>query len=95
MKRLHLNANFQVADVTPAWFGKFMIFPSHADDLNMTESLRNETVLQRLRTFSGDRFNKSGRQMIYDKRLQEMHHIHIRGDDDNRILQHHYGTVTI
>ena len=68
-----------------------MMFPSEPGDLDMVKSLQNERVLQRLRIFSGERFNNSAKQMTYNRRLQEAHHIHIRGDDAYRILQHHYG----
>ena len=81
----------KVADETPAWFGKFMMFPSEPGDLDMVKSTQNDKVIERLRIFGGERFNQSDKQMTYDRRLQEAHHIHIRGDDAYRILQHHYG----
>jgi len=40
---------------------------------------------ERLAAFGG------GRQAIYyDEKLQAMHHIHIPGDSNHRVLQHHY-----
>ena len=80
-----------MADITPAWFGKYIAFPSTADDLNMTRSRQNDSVMKRLELFGGDRFGNEKKSLVYSRQLQDAHHIHIRGDEDNRILQHHYG----
>jgi hypothetical protein len=43
----------------------------------------------RLKRFVGDR--GTGGQEVYGAKLQAAHHIHVPGDDNYRILQHHYG----
>jgi len=83
-------SNDQVADVTPAWFGKFITFPKTSDDLNMTKTKLNESVMKRMKIFGGDRYGNTKKHLIYSQELQDAHHIHIRGDEENRILQHHY-----
>ena len=73
-----------------AWSGKFMIFPDHPSKFNASrqtlESLSEKTK-KRLTAFGGERSH-----VVYDYPLQKAHHIHIRGDDHFRVLQHHYGS---
>eukprot|EP00597_Dinobryon_sp_UTEXLB2267_P001157 CAMPEP_0170072120 /NCGR_PEP_ID=MMETSP0019_2-20121128/9840_1 /TAXON_ID=98059 /ORGANISM="Dinobryon sp., Strain UTEXLB2267" /LENGTH=557 /DNA_ID=CAMNT_0010280937 /DNA_START=182 /DNA_END=1855 /DNA_ORIENTATION=+ len=78
----------EVADETPAWLGRHIVFPSHPGDFEMKRALQNASVLARLARFEGDR--GAGSRALYDSRLQQAHHIHIPGDDAFRILQHHY-----
>ena len=47
------------------------------------------SIQARLKRFVGDR--GTGAQEVYGAQLQAAHHIHVPGDDNYRILQHHYG----
>jgi len=76
----------KASDSSPAWQGKFLAFPAKPDDfekdLHTITSGRNKA---RLKEFA------DGRQPVYyDKKLQRQHHIHVPGDSEHRILQHHY-----
>eukprot|EP01036_Dinobryon_divergens_P026489 gene26490-35150_t len=77
-----------VADESPAWLGKYIVFPAAPGDFNMKAALANATVQARLKRFVGDR--GTGGQEVYGAKLQAAHHIHVPGDDNYRILQHHY-----
>jgi hypothetical protein len=71
--------------------GQYIVFPSHVEDMNRNisdySSFNNASVMQRLTAFGGDR-----KPLFYDSTLQKAHHIHIRGDGQYRVLQHHYGS---
>lgn len=74
-----------------AWMRKYMVFPAHEGDYNLTRALADPQVKKRMIEFGGD----DGRVPIfYDEQLQQAHHIHIRGDGEFRVLQHHYGIDT-
>ena len=77
-----------VADVTPAWGGKYVAFPEHMGDFDLNDPLKhNLTELkQRKFEFGGDKTVE-----YYDEKLQQAHHIHFSSDPDHRVLQHHYG----
>jgi hypothetical protein len=79
-----------VADETPAWLGSFVMFPDRPGDFDLKESLKNESVRKRLEIFAQQRTSK----FTYDQKLVDAHHIHIRGDENYRILQHHYGLLS-
>jgi hypothetical protein len=81
-----------VADATPAWLGKYIVFPAHPGDFDLKAASANSSVQERLQRFVGDR--GSGSQVVYDLTLQRAHHIHVPGDDNFRILQHYYGAVS-
>jgi hypothetical protein len=79
-----------VADETPAWAGKFIAFPANVGEFNLSNS-RYPNVHKRFKSFANDR-----QAVFYDAKLQRAHHIHIRGDEHYRVLQHHYGnTLTL
>lgn len=104
-----------MADESPAWLGKYIVFPAAPGDFNMKAALANASVQvrftareplhtiwfrycnvcvsvqARLKRFVGDR--GTGGQEVYGAKLQAAHHIHVPGDDNYRILQHHYGKV--
>jgi hypothetical protein len=66
--------------------GRFLAFPKHSGDFNLTEANQNATILDRLKSFGGDRS-----PVFYDDKLQKAHHIHFPAREHHRILQHHYG----
>jgi hypothetical protein len=74
-----------VADETPAWYGKFIAFPDRAGDFNLSQA-HHPHVQKRFKEFANNR-----QAQYYDEKLQKAHHIHIRGDAEHRVLQHHYG----
>jgi hypothetical protein len=75
-----------VSDVSPAWAGKFLAFPSHPNDFDKDlHTILSGHTLERLKQFGGMR-----KPVYYDSSLQAMHHIHIPGDSEHRLLQHHY-----
>ncbi len=78
-----------MAEVTPAWQGKYLAFPATPEDWNLTVALRNSTTQRRLKEFGGDRNEPT----LYDPQLQQARLIHVPGDGPggHRILQHHYG----
>lgn len=72
-----------VADVKPVWFSTYIALPDNPNNFAMTNL--DKRTLERLQEFG------SGRHMVvYDKTLQDAHHIHIPGDDQYRLLTHHY-----
>jgi len=75
----------KVADAKPTWMGRFIAFPKNIGDFNLEEVKKNETVLQRLQRFGGDRS-----PVFYDESLQKSHHIHFPARESHRVLQHHY-----
>merc|ERR1711871_76451 len=75
----------KVADYTPEFHGRYMAFPAHADDYQLSVSNNNEETITRMKKFGGGR-----RPTFYDKTLQLKKHIYVPGDDAHRILQHHY-----
>lgn len=75
----------KVADAKPVWMGRFVAFPKHAGDFNMSEVLKDPAVLDRFKKFGGDRS-----PVYYDETLQQAHHIHFPAREHSRILQHHY-----
>jgi len=81
----------KVADETPEWSGRFVVFPDHPHELNNVTHVDHlhPTTLKRLKEFSGDRFGRD--PIFYNGSMQEAHHIHIPGDSNHRVLQHHYG----
>ena len=74
----------EVADINPAWSGRFIAFPSHAGDFGLTDH-KDPAVQARLKKFGGERM-----PVFYDGEMQKAHHIHFPGDDNHRLLQHHY-----
>lgn len=80
----------RVADVKPAWAGRFMIFPDHAGKLRNTTAIHHlhPEVVSRLKIFTGDRFQRQ--PIFYDELLQNAHHVHVPGHGEHRLLQHHY-----
>jgi hypothetical protein len=80
----------KVSDLSPQWMGHFMAFPSAKmnDDWRL-EKHKDSHLRQRLKAFGADRLSNN-RIVYYDKKLQNLHHIHIPGDSVHRVLQHHY-----
>ena len=74
----------KVADYTPEWAGRFMAFPDRAGDFKLTQ-VHHPRFKERMKAFGGER-----NPVFYDDELQNMHHIHIPGDSNHRVLQHHY-----
>ena len=74
----------KVADYTPEWAGRFMAFPDRPGDFKLAKA-HHPKAAERLRAFAGDRS-----PVYYDEAMQAMHHIHIPGDSNHRVLQHHY-----
>jgi GDP-fucose protein O-fucosyltransferase len=74
----------EVADINPAWSGRFIALPSHAGDFNLAGH-KDAKMLARLKRFGGER-----QPVFYDEVMQKAHHIHFPGDDNHRLLQHHY-----
>ena len=74
----------KVADYTPEWAGRFMAFPDRPGDFKLSR-MHHPKATDRLKAFGGDRS-----PVYYDKAMQQMHHIHIPGDSNHRVLQHHY-----
>lgn len=78
-----------VADVLPAWRGKFLVMPDVDTDLSSfnLSALANLSpeVRARMKKFGGERS-----PVFYDKTLVKAHHIHFRSGPDHRVLQHHY-----
>lgn len=73
----------RVADIAPAWSGHALVMPAKPGDFAMKEI--DEAVKTRLTNFL------NGRSPIYyDEKLQSAHHIHVPGDAEHRLLQHHY-----
>lgn len=75
----------KVANEKPQWQGKYVAFPSHPGDFDMTLSFRNTTVKERMHAFGGERH-----PVFYDSKLQQAHHIHFPAEPQYRLLQHHY-----
>eukprot|EP00981_Chlorochromonas_danica_P014118 scaffold7410_cov169-Ochromonas_danica.AAC.3 len=75
----------KVADAKPEWMGKFVAFPRPGDDFNLTKSRQDAQVVERMKTFSGDRF-----PVFYESNLQKAHHLHFPAHEKHRLLQHHY-----
>ena len=78
----------KVADVKPAWQGKFLAMPDRPGDFNLTEH-HHPKMRERMRAFGGDRS-----PVYYDDKLQAAHHIHFAAGENARLLQHHYGTYS-
>ena len=73
-----------------AWTGKFIAFPAHVNDWNVTDiaSLKDPQTIARVKEFAGER-----KPVFYSSDIQNAHHIHFRGDGQHRLLQHHYGKL--
>ena len=78
----------KVADLSPEWIGRYIAFPAHPGDFNMTIIQKDAHVAERMGVFANQRS-----AMFYDRALQEAHHIHIPGDANHRLIQHFYGKL--
>jgi hypothetical protein len=61
-----------------------MAFPDRPGDFNLSR-VHHPRFQDRLKAFGGERI-----PVYYDETMQHMHHIHIPGDSNHRVLQHHY-----
>jgi hypothetical protein len=61
-----------------------MAFPDRPGDYKLSK-MHHPKAVDRLKAFGGDRS-----PVYYDEMMQNMHHIHIPGDSNHRVLQHHY-----
>ena len=75
----------KVADLNPEWAHKVIAFPDHPGNFTITEGSHSEEAILRMKEFTGER-----PLVFYDETMQNSHHIHFPGDDNHRILQHHY-----
>ena len=79
--------------------GKYMVFPAHSSHLSLANASTFDDPRVREFLFAHDpkqhkrlvKFAGQRSPIFYDETLQNAHHIHIRGDSDYRVLQHHYG----
>jgi hypothetical protein len=75
----------KVADATPTWMGRFVAFPKHSGDFNLSEMSQDPEIAARMKRFGGDRS-----PVIYEEHMLKAHHIHFPAREHSRILQHHY-----
>ena len=75
----------KVADLNPEWAHKVIAFPDHPGNFTIAEGTHTEEAIMRMKEFTGER-----PLVFYDEIMQNAHHIHFPGDDNHRILQHHY-----
>ena len=77
-----------VADVTPDWGGKFVAFPEHTGDFDLSDNSKHNLTDLKARMA---KFGNQRTTVYYNDELQKAHHVHFSSDREHRVLQHHYG----
>ena len=79
----------KASDNSPEWQGSILAFPEKPSDFDKDlHTVMTGPNKERFKTFVDGR-----RIVYYDSKLQKLHHIHVPGDNNHRILQHHYSFV--
>eukprot|EP01035_Chromulina_nebulosa_P020551 gene20551-26654_t len=79
------NYLWKVADVKPAWYGRYLAMPDKPENFNLSSPDTDPKTLELMKSFGGDR-----RPVFYEKELELAHHIHFAAREEYRLLQHHY-----
>lgn len=75
----------------PEWgHGQFLAFPDRPEGFDWVGDHRDPIIAARMKRFSDGRG-----AVFYDKGLRNAHHIHFPGQEQYRLLQHHYGKKVV